>query len=179
MKKIFSLIMILFLLTGCGNSSARCEVEKYLKKYKNLNSEVLVDLERVIEKEDLNNEQTKKYRNILKKQYKDLGYEIVSEEYDGDICYVVVNISVYDLYTVQKDAYLYLENHHDEFNDENGEYDINKFVDYKLDKMQDATNRIEYKIVFTVKRENNEYVVEQPLENDLKKIHGIYNIEAN
>lgn len=179
MKKILIIFMVLLTLTGCGGNTAKSAVEKYLMKYKNLDSEVLVDLENTIEKENLTEEQKDKYRDILKKQYKDLNYEIVEEEYDNDVSYITVKVSVYDLYKAQSDASVYLANNPDNFNNENNEYDVSKFIDYKLDKMKDMNDKIEYTIVFTVTKENDKYVVEQPTENDLNKIHGVYNYELN
>ena len=82
------------------------------------------------------------------KKYKDLAYEILDEEYDGDISYVKVKIKVYDLYQAQVDAKNYLDNNSNEFMT-NGEYDENKYILYKLDKMQDTTNKIEYTITKT------------------------------
>lgn len=175
MKKILSLILLLLLITGCGGNTARGAVESYLKKYRNLSSEVLVDLENIINKENLTNNQQEKYREVLKKQYKDLTFEITNEEYDDEVSYVTAKVTVYDLYTSQNDASLYLTNNKDKFNDENGVYDANKFIDYKLDKMKDTTDRVVYEVVFTVIKEDDEYVVKQPTEADLQKIHGIYN----
>ena len=110
MKKILTILLVTLLLTGCGKS-AKMEVENYLKKYKTLDSEVLVDLERVVES-------------------KDLSYEIIKEEYDADISYITVKIEVYDLYKVESDASYYLENHRSEFED-NGTYNASKYMDYK------------------------------------------------
>lgn len=177
MKKILLLLVVVFLLNGCGKNTARMATENYLKKYKTLNSEVLVDMENIIKKENLTTELEDKYREVLKKQYKDLSYEIIEEEYDDDVSYVTVKIDVYDLYKAERDADIYLENNKEEFYDENELYDINKFLNYKLDRMKETTSRIKYTIVFTITKENDKYVVEQPTENDLKKIHGIYNYE--
>ena len=179
MKKMLSLLLILLVLTGCGGNSARGAVDSYLKKYRNLSSEVLVDLENTIDKENLSNDQQDKYRDVLKKQYKDLTYEITSEEYDNDVSYVTVKVSVYDLYKAQNDASIYLQNNKDKFTDDTGVYDVNKYTDYRLDRMKDTTERVEHTITFTVTKENDKYVVEQPTENDLKKIHGIYNYDLN
>lgn len=179
MKKFISLLLGVLLLTGCGMNSAEKAVDKYLKKYKTLDSEVLVDLENVIKKENLNEKEQDKYREVLKKQYKDLEYEIEDAEYDGNIAYVKVKVKVYDLYKAQKDVSIYLENNKEEFNDQNGNYDHSKFISYKLDKMQDMNDKIEYSIIFTVNKENDEYVVVQPTTNDLEKIHGIYNPNIN
>ena len=90
MKKILLIVVILFSLVGCGGKTAKSAVESYLMKYRNLDSEVLVDLENIIEIENLTRNQEEKYRDILKKQYKDLSYEIIEEEYDNEISYVKV-----------------------------------------------------------------------------------------
>ncbi len=180
MKKILPLLLlVLFTLTACGESNARMATENYLKQYKTLDSEVLVDLEAQVEKENLTEKQKEKYRDILKKQYKDLSYEILEEEYDNEVSYVTVKIEVYDLYKVQDDASIYLENNRDKFNNDKGEYDPEKYMDYKLDKMKDTTDRVEYTIIFTVTKEDDKYVVEQPTEDDLLKIHGVYNYELD
>ena len=179
MKKILVVLLILFGLTGCGGNTAKGAVDNYMKKYRNLDSEVLVDLENLIATENLKNEQEEKYRDVLKKQYKDLSYEIVEEEYDEDVSYVTVKITVYDLYKAQSDASVYLSNNPEEFYDESGVYDVNRYIDYKLDKMKDMNDRIEYTIVFTVTKEDDKYIVEQPTNNDLEKIHGIYNYEIS
>ena len=178
MKKILSLIILLIVLSGCGSNTARMSVENYLKKYKTLDSEVLVDMEGVIAKEDLTKDQEEKYRNILKKQYKDLTYEVISEEYDDEVSYVTVKINVYDLYQAQSDALVYLENNKEEFYT-NGEYDLEKYVNYKLDKMLKKNDRIDYTLVFTVTKENNEYIVSELGTDEIKKIHAIYNYELS
>lgn len=179
MKKIFLIIVAILTLTGCGKNTAKDAVDTHLKKYRNLNSEVLVDLENIINSQNLNNEQERKYREILKKQYKDLSYEIIEEEYDNDLSYVTVKVTVYDLYKAQSDASNYLKNNPEEFYDSNNIYDINKFIDYKLELMKNTFDKIEYTIIFTVTKENDKYVVEQPTDIDLEKIHGIYNYEIN
>lgn len=179
MKKFLSLLLVVLLLCGCGSNNPKGAVETYLKKYKTLDSEVLVDLENVIKRENLSNEQQDKYRDVLKKQYKDLSYEILEEEYNDDVSYVTVKIEVYDLYKAQSDASVYLENNRSEFNNANGEYDNDKYIDYKLDKMKNMTDKVEYTIIFTVTKEKDKYIVAQPTENDLLKIHGVYNYDLN
>lgn len=179
MKRIWALILLVIVLTGCGNNTARGAAETFMKKYKTLDSEVLVDLENVINRENLTKEQEEKYRDILKKQYKDLSFDIIEEEYDDEVSYVTIKIEVYDLYKAQSDATIYLENNPQEFYTNDNVYDINKFIDYKLEKMKNTTNRINYTITLNVTKENNKYVVSNPTDNDLKKIHGIYNYELS
>ena len=132
-------------------------------------------MENVIQKENLSKEQENVYREILKKQYKDLSYEILEEEYDDDVSYITVKLTVYDLYQVQNNSSIYLKNNVEKFNDENGVFDNSKYIDYKLEQMKNTTDKIEYKITFTVTKEDGEYNVMQPSEEDLMKVHGIYN----
>lgn len=179
MKKVLTIFIMLLILTACGGNTPKGAVDNYLKKYRNLDSEVLVDLEEIVEKENLSKEQQDKYREVLKKQYKDLSFKIVEEEYNDNVSYVTVKVNVYDLYKAQSDASKYLANNGEEFYNENNEYDVNLFLDYKLDKMKNITDRVEYNVTFTVIKENDKYVVEQPSEETLQKIHGIYNYGAN
>lgn len=179
MKKILTILMMLIILTGCGGNTPKGAVDNYLKKYRNLDSEVLVDLEELVKKENLSKEQEEKYRDVLKKQYKDLSFEIVEEEYNDDVSYVTVRVSVYDLYKAQSDASKYLANNPEKFYNENNEYDNSLYLNYKLDEMKNMTDKVEYNVTFTVIKENDKYVVEQPSEEVLQKIHGIYNYGLN
>ena len=45
--------------------------------------------------------------------------------------------------------------------------------------MKNMTDRVEYTLTFTVTKEDDKYVVSQPTENDLKKIHGVYNYDLD
>ena len=179
MKKIISLLLLLLLITGCGNNTARGAVENYMKKYKTLDSEVLVDMENMIRDEKLNNEEKEKYREILKKQYKDLIFDDLEEEYDDEVSYVTVKIEVYNLYKAESDALVYLENNMNEFYNEDNVYDVDKFTKFKLDRMKETNDRVNYMITFTITKENNKYILSDLTNDDLKKIHGIYNYELS
>ena len=58
------------------------------------------------------------------------GALIPFDSYDADLSYITVKIEVYDLYKASNDALIYLENNPQEFYDDNGEYDVNKYIDY-------------------------------------------------
>lgn len=182
MKKIYKILLVVFFcfsLAGCGcmKKTAKGAVQDYLNQYKNLSSNVISDMDNVIDDENLTDSQKEKYRDVLKKQYQDLKYDIVSEKYDGDNATVEVKITVYDLYKVQKDANDYLTNNGDEFK-ENGVFSNDLFMDYKLDKMKKAADTIEYNITFNVtKDEKGNYKVVDVSNSDLEKIHGVYNYE--
>lgn len=179
LKKIILLFLIL-LSIGCTNvNTATNQVKEYLNSYKNLDIRVLDDLEKQVELEELTEKQKSTYRDILKKQYKDLSYTIEKEEEKKDYIYVTVNIKVYDYYKAQNDAASYLADNMNKFYDKNGKYDSEKYVDYKLEQMQKMNDKIDYTIVFTVVKENDEYTILQPSEIDLEKIHGIYRYDIN
>ncbi len=183
MKKIFgSLIIVLscILMVGCSCSkkTAKGAVEDYLNQYKSLSSNVISDINKVVDNEDLTDTQKEKYRDVLKRQYQDMKYEVTNESYDGDNATVEVKITVYDYYKVSKDANTYLNNNQDEFK-ENGTFSNSLFMDYKLDKMKNVTDTVEYDITFNVtKDDNNNYKVSDVSQSDLEKIHGIYNYES-
>lgn len=160
-----------------NNNTASDAVKDYLNSYNNLDTKVLDDLETEVTKENLTLEQSDKYRSILKKQYKDLSYKIIKEEKEDDITLVTTKISVYDLYKAQSDASLYLADNMNEFYDENGKYNSDKYLDYKLEQMKNVTDKVEYTIIFEVEKEDDKYRVLQPSETDLEKIHGVYSYD--
>ena len=174
------MLVMVFAITlagcSCMQKTAKTRVEEFLDQYRNLSANVLGDLDEVVDAEaDLNEEQKEKYRDVLKKQYSDLEYEIINENYDGDTAVVETKITVYDLYKAQKDATEYLNEHSEEFYDEFNNYDLSKFLDYKLDLMQKNTDTISYTINFNVeKNEDDVWQVTEISQSDLEKIHGIY-----
>ncbi len=185
MKKIIlclSLILTSFTLMACSftRSNASDAVKIFLDQYKNLSSNVLGDLEDVIAKEDFTKDQEEKYRDILKKQYSDLKYEIVKENYDGDTATVETKVTVYDLYKAQEDATNYLNLHQEEFMTDTNILDNNKFLDYKLEQMKKMNDTVEYTINFkTIKDDKGKWQVQELTNSDLEKIHGIYNYDLD
>ena len=176
-KIMIGLIMGLVFLSGCSlKSTATDAVKSFLDQYRNLSANVLTDLDNIIEQENFSDKQKKNYRDALKKQYSDLKYEIVNEAYDGNIAVIEAKITVYDYYKAQEDASVYLAANPSKFVNEDGVYDNDLFLDYKLEQMMKTTDTVEYTIDFDVtKNEDGDWEVESLSHNDLEKIHGIYN----
>lgn len=176
MKKIVGIIACLFMVVGCScaNDLAADAVEQYLNDYKSLNNYVLEDIDELVESENLTEKGKDTYKEVLKRQYRDLIYTIENEEYDGDTAKVTVKITVYDLYKAQEEASDYLNAHPEEFLTD-GEYDNDLYMEYKLETMKDTNDTISYNIVFTVTKSSGKWYVEQPDEETLEKIHGVYN----
>ncbi len=180
MKKIYDVLILLLLiicLTGCGQT-AKMAVTDYLDKYNSLDAGVLSDMYNVVDTENMSEDDKETYLAIFKKQYTDMQYEILDEEYDGDEAIIKVKITVYDYYKTQKETSYYLANNADDFNDENGVYDVSKYMKYKLEKMKMTTDRVDYTIDFYVFRRDNRWEVNSLSNGDLEKIHGIYNYES-
>ena len=99
MKKILVMIVSLFMVVGCScsNDKAADAVEKYLNDYKGLSDNVLQDIDDLVENESLTDKGKETYKEVLKRQYRDLIYTIENEDYDGDTADVTVKITVYDL----------------------------------------------------------------------------------
>ncbi len=180
MKKIILFLTCLFLAVGCScsNDKAADAVENYLNDYKGLKDNVLKDIDTLVASENLNDKASETYKEVLKRQYRNLNYTIENEAYDGDTATVTVKITVYDLYKAEKNASTYLNNNQNEFLTD-GAYDSNKYLDYKLDEMKKIEDTISYNIVFKTIKKDSKWVVEQPDEKTLEKIHGIYNYDLN
>ncbi|MBQ6840705.1 MAG: hypothetical protein IJO63_01130 [Bacilli bacterium] len=180
MKKLFSVLICLVMvltLSGCKDTASMA-VENYLAKYNSLHEDVLMDMDNVIMEENLSDNDKSTYESIFKKQYTDLKYEIIEEEYNGDEATVKTKITVYDLYKVQNDASMYLAENPDEFNDDNGIYDVTKYISYKLDQMKNATQTVDYTIDFYVVKTSEGWTVSSLSKTDLEKLHGVYNYES-
>lgn len=175
MKKILIFLLFIFLISGCGKNanSPTSEVQKLFSNYNSLSSDVLIQLDSVMESENLTDEQILKYKEVIKRQYEDLKYTINEEVISDDKAIVSVDIEVYDLNKIISDSDEYLKNNKDEFYVYD-KLDNNKFWDYKLDKMFEAKDRIKYTIDFSLTKLNNKWHLDELLETDRQKIHGLY-----
>lgn len=182
MRKVFIGFLSLFcffLIVGCEhNLSARETVSQYLDLYVNLDSQVVGQLEELASKEYTNHRLKDLYIDVMKSQYSTMHYQIVSERYDGDEAYITTRITVRDLYKVQRDANAYLNEHPENFRLSNGDYDEEKFLNYKLEEMDKTVTTTMYDIEIKLLKQDEKWEVMQPTNQDLEKIHGIYNYES-
>ena len=177
MKKIITLLSII-LLTGCTtldiSNTPTKKVEEFLNKYQILDEEILNELDNVIEeKTKLNSENKEEYRELIKKQYKDMQYTIKEETIDGDEAKVTAQIIVKDFTKIINDAENYKRENMKEFY-ENNTYNDNLYKNYLLDKLKDAKDRVTYTLDFTLKKENTKWRLDPITEEIEDKILGIY-----
>lgn len=174
-KILFSVLcFIVLFMTACslGNTPTSA-VERLLSKYNTNDEEIVVELDDYINDSDLTDEQSKKYKDVYLKQFKDMKYEIKDEKIDGDTATVTAQITVYDYYTAEKEANTYLTENPDEFK-KNGTYDKSLFTDYKLDKLDKVNKTVDYTIDFVLTKVDNKWEVNDLNNEQLEKIHGVY-----
>ncbi len=175
-KKIlfFAICLTVLFTTACslGNTPTSA-VEKLLSKYNTNDEEIVVELDDYINSSELSDEQSKKYKDIYLKQFKDMKYEIKEEKIDGDNATVTAQITVYDYYKAEKDANDYLTAHPDEFKKDDV-YDKSLFTDYKLKKLDDVNTTVDYTIDFNLSKVDGKWEVNDLSNEQLEKIHGVY-----
>lgn len=177
MKKIITLLSIL-ILVGCTtldiSNTPTKKVEEFLNKYQILDEEVLNELDNVINsKTKLNSENKEEYREIIKKQYKNMQYTIKEETIDGDEATVTAQIIVKDFTKIINEAENYKRENMKEFY-ENETYNDNLYKKYLIDKLKDAKDRVTYTVEFKVHKQNRKWVLEPITEEIEDKILGIY-----
>ena len=174
MKKLLIFLFLILTITGCAKDNTPTkEVQKLFSNYNNLSSDLLIQLDSVMESENLSDAQIKKYKEVLKRQYKDLKYKINDEIISNDTAIVSTEVEVYDLSKVIEDADEYLKNNKDKFYNEE-KLDNEKFWNYKLDKMLEANERINYTVDFSLTKLDGKWILDELLEIDRQKLHGLY-----
>lgn len=174
MKKIICLVLLSFLCVGCtlSKNTPINKVDAFLSMYKDLDNEVLDDIEYNTELTGLLNENEKKvYKKVLKRQYANMDYDIKDELINGNNAVVEVEVSVYDLYEAEKNSKEYRRNHNEEFIIES------EYYDFLLKNMLETDNRVKYTLTMNLTKKDDKWVVQELNETDIEKLHGMYNYE--
>lgn len=179
MKKIIGIMLVCMLLvSGCGeslNNTPTKQVEMYFMNYQTLNSDVIADLNDVLKNDtSLTDSQKDKYKEIMKKHYKSLSYDIKDEKINGDTATVTVEIEVYDYSKTIASANEYLTEHPTEFESDNSDYDQEKFMDYKLSEFEKVKDKVKYTLDLTLTKIDDKWELDKISSLDEDKILGIY-----
>ena len=178
MKKILFSILAILTFAGCTNMMQQTPtsvVEDYLHKYQTLDEDLLDQLKAVLDMDNLNDENKTAYEDVMKRQYQDLDYEVKDEKIDGDEATVEVEIKVYDYQSISKDTDKYLEEHKEEFYGTDKEVDMDKYMEYRIGKLNDAKDKVTYTIYFTLtKDKDDKWVLDDLSEQERLKLHGLY-----
>lgn len=174
MKKWIISFLCVFLLAGCSTgtdltNTPTKKVEEYLNGYQSLDSSLLNDLDVLIQNTEYTIEQQSRYKELMKKHYQNIKYEIKDETVNGDKATVEVEIEVTDYSKL-----LIASDIPDEIKDEEGNYTEEAYYDYQLDQMENATETVKYTITFSLTKVNDEWTIDNLDESTKQKIHGIY-----
>lgn len=200
MKKIL-LIMTVLVLSACSlgmSTTPKQKVSEFLDKYKKQDETILSQLEETIKSEYTKDDYRDRYKNLMTNQYKNMEYTLKDEIIDGDNAVVEAEITVYDYGSSIRKANEYLNSNPDKFKKEDkttideedsddettdeskldsgllGNYDEDKFIDYKLSEMEKVTDTVTYTIEFTLTKVDNEWQIDALSNSDIQKLHGIY-----
>ncbi len=180
MKKIFLTFIAIIMLTGCSfgknmDNTPTKKVETYLNNYQTLDSTVLSKLDSIVEGEvSFNSDQKEKYKNILKKHYQNLTYNIKEETINGDKATVEVEIEVNDYTKILKDAETYKNTNSKEFLNENNQFDEKKYNDYKLEQIEKGKEKVKYTLFFSLTKIDDTWTLDTLTQTEEEKILGIY-----
>ncbi len=175
-SKILLFLVTALLITGCNDmmNTPTKRVEEYIGKYQILDSTVLTELDEVVDNSDYNESYKEEYKELMIKQYQNLSYKIKSEQTNGDNANVIVELEVFDYNNALKEANDYIEEHSDEFLDDEKETRSEKIDHYKINAMKEVTDKASYTINFSLVKDNKKWVLEKISDSDLEKIHGLY-----
>lgn len=176
MKKLLVFLLPLFFI-GCGtvSSTPTKKVESFMASYQTLDDPVVEQLEDTASAETkFNEEQKNDYIALMKRHYQDLTYEIKDEIIDGDEATVVVEIEVTDYSKKMTDAEKYLNEHKEEFTDQEGNYDESLFTAYRLNELKEAKDRVKYTLNIYLTKVDNEWRINDLTNTDRMKIQGMY-----
>ncbi len=177
MKKIMTLVVVSILcLTGCAlmSNGPKDAVKKFLDNYKNNDQVVVDELNDYLTTEDLTDDEMKDYREIYLRQYSNLKYEIKDEKIDGDKAEVEVQITVYDYYKTNKVSGEYLTANKADFVDDKGDIDLTKYLSYKVSKLLDTTDTVDYTLTLNLNKVDDRWEIEPLTTEQLTKLHGTY-----
>ncbi len=171
-------ILVLTNLTGCENNLMNTptkRVETMLNNYITLNSDVLKDLdETLLTDTTMTMEQKDEYRDIIKKLYQNMSYEIKDETIDGELATVETEIEVYNYKKIIDEANTYLQNNQSEFLTTGNTIDVEKFNDYKLGELKKAKDKVTYTLNITLKKVDGKWQLDDLTDTEISKLHGMY-----
>jgi len=159
LRKFFLLCIVI--LTGCSlNNSPTSKVEELLGKYQGLDQSITYNYLELSGDAFISDDMVDKYVDIIKKQYRNMSYEVKDESIDGNMAVVSVQIEVTDYKKIIS------------------EYDIDRSDDIHkkiIDELDKAKDRVNYTIDFNViKDKNGSWYLDNLTEEVQQKLLGIY-----
>ncbi len=179
-QKLWILLCIAVLLVGCTASSKVASptkaVENLFNKYQMLDEDVLNQLDNVIARQNLTEQQKKDYNELIRKQYQNLSFKVKDETADGETAVVTIEIEVYDYARASEETETYAAEHEDEFLGEDKNLSDSLYENYKISKMKEIKERTKYILDIGVTKKDGEWKVNNLSDMERQKIHGLYDL---
>lgn len=161
----YSLLLLVFICFGCElNNTPTSKVDELFNKYQMVDDDITLGITNVLDEQNYNETQRKRYRTLLENQYRNLSYEIKDEKVDGDEAIVTVEIEVLDY----KKAISNLTY-------DSSTLSLEEYNNKKIDLLEDAKDKVIYTLEINLNKDNDgNWKVEALSNADLKKIQGMY-----
>lgn len=179
MRKLLIIISCI-ILSGCStniNNTPQKKTEEFLNAYIQLEEDVNRDIDNLVDNDTRFDEESKKeYKEIIKKQYKNMQYEIKDITEDGDEATVTTKIIVTDYTKTLKNTTKYKQDNITEFYEE-GIYNPKKYTKYLIDELKKTKEKVTYTLEIKLHKKDKKWVVDSITNEIEEKILGIYNYE--
>lgn len=163
MKKIFLIIFCFTMLVGCtlGNTPTS-RVEDVLTNYQMNKDNINVSYTDLTNDNNLSSNIIKDYEDAIRKQYRNLSYEVKDEVIDGNSAIVTIEIEVMNY-----------KNAINKYN--KTDYEINKYHELILDEIKKTKEMITYTLDISLTKDKNDtWNIDNLNTENKNKLLGIY-----
>ena len=176
MKKIIVIICCIFLLMGCGANDYTEEeaIDTFFNKYRQKDDNVITQLIDTITNEDMEDASKEEYQKLMEKQYDQFAYVIKDIEKQDDSAIATVEITVLNYRSAILKAEEELNSNPKAFDDEQGNFSEEKYMEYNIEKMKEVTDTTTHTIEVELTKEDDMWKVRQLSGEDISKLHGLY-----
>lgn len=178
MKKILVVLCAILLFTGCScsmnDNKPEEAVETFYERYRAKDDNIITQLKETIQNEDLTDENKKDYQELMEKQYDQFAYVIKDIKEKDDTATVTTEVTVLNYRSAVLKAEEELKKNPEKFNDDEGNFSEKKYMDYKIEKMQEVNDTTTHTIDLSLTKEAGMWKVEQLSSDDISKLHGLY-----
>ena len=164
---VLLVIILLISIIFKKNTDPTKMVKDYYKSYIQLSDDVINDIKYTFN-DKLSDAQLKKYKEIIKFQYRELEYSIIDKSFTDDLGTIDTEVKVVDLNSCYDKSRAYILAYPKKFKN-----DVAK-IDYKIEAMDKCSEDVSYKIVFNFYKEKGKWVMEDLTKADLQKIAGTF-----
>ncbi len=164
---VLIILILLFKVIFKKSDDPTKMVKDYYKSYIKLSDDVVDNIKYTFD-DKLSDAQLKKFKEVVKFQYRELEYTINEKSFTDDYGTISTEINVVDLNSCYDKGNAYILAYPKKFKN-----DVAK-IDYKIEAMDKCEEDISYNIVFNFYKEKGKWVMKNPTKADIQKISGTF-----